>query len=131
MFLSKPKKISEFRFSTRSDAFNYMLEYMIEEQNANPLDAAKKANEFAEIFANNNGIPLKTEPELNGVDKYISMAEKIGNYIESHPKVVEYGVPALTFIFGLFTGKKVEQFEEKEHQPQIDRQQIDFDNIPD
>lgn len=52
------------------------------------------------------GIPLKIEPEPQGVDKYLSMATKIANYIEEHPKVVEYGVPALTFVAGLFTGKK-------------------------
>ena len=70
------------------------------------MEAAQKANEFADIFAKNMGIPLKIEPEPQGVDKYLSMATKIANYIEEHPKVVEYGVPALTFVAGLFTGKK-------------------------
>ena len=96
------------------------------------MEAAKQANEFAEIFATNMGIPIKLEPEPKGVDKYISMAEKIGNYIEQHPKVVEYGIPALTFVAGLFTGKKVEQIEDKhdgQMPPPPANEQIDFDKI--
>ena len=108
MFQSK-KPQTELKFTTRAEAFSYMLMYMTEEKHADPLEAAQKANEFADIFAKNMGIPLKIEPEPQGVDKYLSMATKIANYIEEHPKVVEYGVPALTFVAGLFTGKKVEQ----------------------
>lgn len=120
------------KFSTRSEAFSYMLMYMIEEKHADPLEAAQKANEFADIFAQNMGIPLKQEPELKGVDKYLSMATKIANYIEEHPKVVEYGIPAVTFVAGLFTGKKVEQIADND-EPHSEHQHenIDFDNIPD
>lgn len=102
-------------FSTRSEAFTYMLNYLISEKKMEPMEAAKQANEFAEIFATNMGIPLKVVPEPKGVDKYLSMAEKIGTYIEEHPKVVEYGIPALTFVAGLFTGKKVEQAEDNNY----------------
>lgn len=97
--------------------------------------AAQKANEFADIFARNMGIPLKIEPEPQGVDKYLSMATKIANYIEEHPKVVEYGVPALTFVAGLFTGKKVEQVNDNMYGqrsvPSQPQEEIDFDKIPD
>lgn len=75
-------------FSTRSEAFTYMLNYLISEKKMEPMEAAKQANEFAEIFATNMGIPLKVVPEPKGVDKYLSMAEKIGTYIEEHPKVL-------------------------------------------
>ena len=99
------------------------------------LEAAQKANEFADIFARNMGIPLKIEPEPQGVDKYLSMATKIANYIEEHPKVVEYGVPALTFVAGLFTGKKVEQVNDNMYgqrsAPSQPQEEIDFDKIPD
>ncbi|WP_455659924.1 hypothetical protein [Phocaeicola faecalis] len=124
------KKQPELKFTTRSEAFSYMLMYMTEEKHADPLEAAQRANEFADIFAKNMGIPLKTEPEPQGVDKYLSMATKIADYIEEHPKVVEYGIPALTFVAGLFTGKKVEQSEQSHSTPPI-RESIDFDKIPD
>lgn len=138
MFQSK-KPQTELKFTTRSEAFSYMLMYMTEEKHANPLEAAQKANEFADIFAKNMGIPLKVEPEPQGVDKYLSMATKIANYIEEHPKVVEYGVPALTFVAGLFTGKKVEQSIDQHvgmgtagTEPPSERgEPINFDNIPD
>lgn len=126
------KKQTELKFTTRSEAFSYMLMYMTEEKHADPLEAAKKANEFADIFSQNMGIPLKTEPEPKGVDKYLSMATKIADYIEEHPKVVEYGIPAITFVAGLFAGKKVEQAEQPTFSPPLQQKDnIDFDKIPD
>lgn len=119
---------TELNFSTRSEAFNYMLAYLIDKRGVEPLEAAQKANEFAEIFAVNNNIPVTIEPEPKGIDKYLSMAEKIGNYIETHPKVVEYGIPAITFLAGLFTGKKVEEHQQPQMPPQP-QESIDFDKI--
>lgn len=115
-------------FSSRAEAFAYMLAFQIE-KNVDPMDAAKRANEFADIFAKNMGIPVNIEPEPQGVDKYLSMATKIADYIETHPKVVEYGVPAITFVAGLFTGKKVEQIEQRPEMPP--QEAIDFEKIPD
>lgn len=129
IFSKKPK---ELKFSTRAEAFNYMLSFLVEEKNVPPLDAAKQANEFAEIFATNMGLPLVIEPKKEGIDKYLSMADKIGKYIQENPKVIEYGVPAITFVFGLFTGKKVEQFETKqEEEGTTNVEPIDFEKIPD
>ena len=129
LFQKKPK---ELQFSTRAEAFNYMLSYLVDEKNVDPLEAAKQANEFAEIFAKNMGIPLVVEPEKKGIDKYLSMADKIGKYIQDNPKVIEYGVPMVTFIVGLFTGKKVEQFETKEEtEHAVEHEPIDFESIPD
>lgn len=109
-----------------------MLSYLVDEKNVDPLEAAKQANEFAEIFAKNMGIPLVVEPEKKGIDKYLSMADKIGKYIQENPKVIEYGVPAITFIVGLFTGKKAEQFETREETGHaVEHEPIDFESIPD
>ena len=66
MFQTK-KPQTELKFTTRAEAFSYMLMYMTEEKHAEPLEAAQKANEFADIFARNMGIPLKIEPEPQGV----------------------------------------------------------------
>lgn len=114
IFQKKSKNpLNGMSFKSRSEAFDTMLRYLIEEEDLDPMEAAKKADEFADIFSKNMGIPNKVEPELKGIDKYLSTAEKIGNYIEKHPKVVEYGIPALTFLVGLVTGKKVESIENK------------------
>lgn len=130
MFTKKTQP--ELKFASRSDAFSYMLVYLTEEKHEDPLEAAKKANEFADIFAQNMGIPLKQEPEPKGVDKYLSMATKIANYIEEHPKIVEYGIPAVTFVAGLFTGKKVEQITDSDNHDgnTPPNESIDFENIP-
>ncbi len=136
MFQQKKPQM-ELKFSTRAEAFGYMLMYMTEEKHADPMEAAQKANEFADIFAKNMGIPLKTEPELEGIDKYLDMANKVACYVEEHPKIVEYGIPAATFLAGLFAGKKVEQSEDgnmfSPPPPQVGqspKENLDFDKIP-
>lgn len=116
-------------FTTRADAFSYMLKYLMDEKKMEPMEAAKQANEFAEIFATNMGIPLKTEPEPEGVDKYISIAEKIGNYVDAHPKVVEVGLGLATFVAGLFTGKEEEKVTESTQTTAQPKEKIDFDKL--
>lgn len=102
-------------FSTRSEAFNYALNYLVNSEKEDPITASEKADKFADLVAKNNGLPDRIVPEPKGIDKYISMAEKIGSYLEAHPKVLDYGIPALTFIAGLFTANKVEQHNEEYH----------------
>ena len=68
MFQTKRSQ-QELKFSTRSEAFSYMLMYLVDEKHVEPLEAAQKANEFADIFSKNMGIPLKNEPEPQGVDR--------------------------------------------------------------
>lgn len=126
------KEIPEMKFATRGEAFGYMLSYMIEEKGSDPMEAARKANEFAEIFAINMGIPLKIEPKPEGVDKYLSIAEKIGNYLDTHPKLLDYGIPVATFIAGLITEKKIDtsgggNFQNIQNEP--NKEPINFDKI--
>jgi hypothetical protein len=116
-------------FTTRADAFSYMLKYLMDEKKMEPMEAAKQANEFAEIFATNMGIPIKTEPEPQGVDKYISIAEKIGNYVDAHPKVVEVGLGLATFVAGLFTGKEEEKVTESQQTTAQPKEKRDFDKL--
>lgn len=106
MLFKKPK--IEYKFETRAEAFNYMLKYLMD-SGVEPLDAAKQANEFAEIFATNMGIPINVEPDLKGVDKLIVNVDKIVTYADKHPKVVDFLVGALTLGVGFFTGKKTSE----------------------
>lgn len=114
-------------FSTRAEAFAYMLGYQLNEKKADPMEAAKKANEFADIFAKNMGIPTTVEPPAQGVDKVIKSVDKVMCYCEEHPKVVDYVVGAVTFAAGLITQKKVDS-NQAPPQP-IAQEPIDFDNI--
>ena len=115
MSIFKSDKV-KLEFQTRAEAFNFMLNYLVSDKGMDPLEASERADKFAEIYASNIGVPVQKEPELKGVDKYISIAEKIGSYLEAHPKILDYGIPALTFVAGLFTGKKVEEHEQPEYQ---------------
>lgn len=108
MFGKDNTQISSMAFKSRADAFAYILNYLVNDKKVDPLEAAKKADEFAEVFASNMGLPAKTEPELTGIDKYLAYASKIETYAKEHPKLVEYAIPAATFIVGLFTGKQAD-----------------------
>ena len=133
---SYKKKTFETRFSSRSEAFNAMLAYLIDEKNVSPMEAAKQANEFAEIFATNMGLPTNLEPEKKGFDKAVYYLKESVTVIKENPELVQYGVPFLTFLVGLLTGKKVEGMPDM-NQPQAAQPEqanqppIDFDKIPD
>ena len=89
---------------TRADAFAYMLTAQLDD-GVEPMEAAKRADEFASIFAKNMGLPDQPTPE--GVEKYLQMAEKAADYCDRHPKVVEFVTGALTAAVGIFAGNKL------------------------
>ena len=113
------------QFSTRAQAFSFMLNYLLNEKKLNPLQASEQADKFADIYATNMGLP--NEPPPQGIDKYLSVAEKIGNYLQQNPKVVEYGLGALTFIAGFVTKKEIDQHTEQTPPPPPEP--IDFENL--
>lgn len=124
------RKTFETKFRSREEAFSAMLAYLIEEEKKEPMLAAKEANEFAEIFAVNMGLPTKVEPERKGYEKVMYYVKETTTMIKENPEIVNLLVPAATFIAGLFTGKKVEQNTEQQAQPQQPAQPpIDFDNV--
>ncbi|MEG0560710.1 MAG: hypothetical protein RR513_09385 [Muribaculaceae bacterium] len=123
------KKITEIRtdFTSRADAFAYMLSHLVEDKNTEPMEAAEKADKFADIFAKNLGLPEKIEIPKQGVDKYLSIAEKIGDYFDAHPKIIDIGIPIVTGLFGLFLGKKEQKVED--HDTEKQQEPIDFDKL--
>lgn len=129
---SYKKKSFETNFRSREEAFSAMLAYLIEDEKMQPMEAAKKANEFAEIFAVNMGLPTKTEPEKKGYDKVMYYMKETTTFIKENPQVVEYLIPTVTFIAGLFTGNKTQNTvqQPQEPQPQQPQEPIDFDKIP-
>ena len=126
MALFGKRDVGRLVFGSRAEAFAYMLAYQVEEKHAEPMEAAQKANEFADIYASNMGLPAKIELPKDGVEKYIQMAEKIGSYCEQHPRAIEFLTGAVTFAAGLFTGKTVEQ---TSHVTVIPSEKIDFNEI--
>lgn len=124
---TKKEEARTMTFSTRAEAFAYMLSYQLNEKKADPMEAAKNANEFADIFAKNMGIPTIVEPPPQGVDKVIKSVDKVMCYCEEHPKVVDYLVGAVTFAAGLITQKRVDN--DTAPPPPPRQESIDFDKI--
>ena len=135
LFNYKKKSSFDTRFHSRSEAFNSMLAYLIEEKGLQPMEAAKQANEFAEIFATNMGLPTNVEPERKGFDKAVYYLKETVTVIKENPEITQYGVPILTFLVGLLTGKKVEGAPVESVQQyappteQTQQEHIDFDKI--
>ena len=123
MFGDKKEK-TDLRFASRSEAFAYMLAYQLE-KGKEPMEAAKQANEFADIFATNMGIPTNKEPEPQGVDKYLQGINKVVCYCEEHPKIVDFLTGAATFAIGAIFGKKEEEHSEPPKIEPIDINQLD------
>lgn len=123
------KKTIGTNFRSRSEAFNSMLAYLIEEKKMDPMQAAKEANEFAEIFAVNMGLPTKVDPERKGYDKVMYYVKETVTMVKENPEIVNYLIPAVTFVAGLFTGKKTEQVQENHEEQPVVNEPIDFDNI--
>lgn len=94
------------KMATRADAFAYMLTMRMDGGD-DAMTAVTKANEFAEIFAMNMGLPDKPEPE--GVDKYIGMADKVVRYCSDHPQVVDIVGGAFSALLGVFAAKKIDE----------------------
>lgn len=126
---SYKKKSFETNFRSREEAFSAMLAYLIEEEKKNPMQAAKEANEFAEIFAINMGLPTKIEPERKGYDKIVYYVKETATLVKENPEIVNLLVPTVTFIAGLFTGKKVENNSQPAPQPEEPKEPIDFDKV--
>lgn len=131
---SYKKRSFDTNFKSREEAFSAMLAYLIEEEKKQPMEAAKQANEFAEIFAINMGLPIKIEPEKKGYDKVMYYVKETTNFVKENPQVIEYLVPAVTFIAGLFTGNKASQqnttYQSQDQQSEQPQEPIDFDKIP-
>lgn len=124
MMWGKEKQEQLPAFATRGEAFAYMLQQQLS-AGVEAMAAAKKADEFADIFAKNMQLPEKVEPQPKGIDKVLMSIDKVSVWVDQHPKVVEMIVPTVTFIAGLFTAKAATPAPP----PQIQNEPIDFDKL--
>lgn len=124
MSLFKREEVQVPRFMSRAEAFAFALQNQLS-QGVEPLEAARKADEFASIFATNLSLPERETPRPEGIDKYLTAIDKVSVYIDKHPKLVELAVPVITFVAGLFTAKK----DCAPAPPAPKKKNIDFDNV--
>lgn len=115
-------------FASRAEAFAYMYAWLLDKNN-DPLIAAQKANEFADIYANNMALPNNVQPKAEGIDKYIQMADKISDYCDKHPKVTELLLGAVSFVGGLLVAKTTNNQPHSTPTPSQQYEPIDFENV--
>lgn len=124
MWGKEDKPVQVPAFTTRSEAFAYMLQQQLQ-GGVEAMVAARKADEFADIFAKNMQLPEKVEPQPKGIDKVLMSIDKVSVWVDQHPKVVEMIVPTVTFIAGLFTAKATTPAPPPPQNEPIDFEKID------
>ena len=123
MFNSKPERKTP-TFKNRAEAFNYMFSELYE-NGADPLNAAERANSFADIVATNLGLPNEPEKPQNMVEKTITIVKQVAVVKKEYPEVWDLVVGAIGGLIGAFTGVKAAQQEELEEE----RTPLDFENM--
>jgi hypothetical protein len=114
------------KFSSRADAFAYMLALRLDD-GCDPMEAARQAGEYADIYARNMGLPDRKEAPAEGIDKYIRDLDKITSYCDAHPKMVDLLLGAVSFIGGYLTGNRAAP--PSPPPAHVDEPAIDFDNV--
>lgn len=102
-------------FKSRAEAFDYMFTEMCD-RGADLQDAAKKANDFAEIICKNRSLPDAPEKEKNAIDKCVGYLEQITVIKREHPEIWTLAAGAIGGLIGAFTGGKQALSSEQEQQ---------------
>lgn len=123
MFNSKPDRKTP-TFKSRAEAFNYMFAELYE-NGADPLNAAERANSFADIVATNLGLPQEPEKPQSMVEKTITIVKQVAVVKKEYPEVWDLVAGAIGGLIGAFTGVKASQPEEQEEE----RTPLDFENM--
>lgn len=123
MFSSKSERKTP-TFKSRAEAFNYMFAELYE-NGADPLNAAERANSFADIVATNLGLPAEPEKPQSLVEKTITIVKQVAVVKKDYPEVWDLIVGAIGGVIGAFAGvKATEQVE-----PEEEKQPLDFENM--
>lgn len=111
-------------FKNRAEAFNYMFAELYE-NGADPINAAERANSFADIVATNMCLPSEPEKPKSMVEKGINMVKQVAVIKKEYPEVWDIMVGAIGGVIGAFVGNKSATIEQEE-QKTIP---LDFDNM--
>ena len=95
------------------------------ENGADPLNAAERANSFADIVATTLGLPAEPEKPQSLVEKTITIVKQVAVVKKDYPEVWDLIVGAIGGVIGAFAGvKATEQVE-----PEEEKQPLDFENM--
>ena len=123
MFGSKSERKTP-TFKSRAEAFNYMFAELYE-NGADPLNAAERANSFADIVATNLGLPAEPEKPQSMVEKTITIVKQVAVIKKDYPEVWDLVVGAIGGVIGAVAGVKATEPAEHEEE----RTPLDFDNM--
>ena len=123
MFNSKSERKTP-TFKSRAEAFNYMFAELYE-NGADPLNAAERANSFADIVATNLGLPAEPEKPQSMVEKTITIVKQVAVIKKDYPEVWDLVVGAIGGVIGAVAGVKATEPAEQEEE----RTPLDFENM--
>lgn len=108
-------------FKSRAEAFDYMLTSLCE-KGEDVMEAAKKAEAFAEIVAKNRALPEAPKPFIA---QCMDTLKQVAEVKQQYPAAWEIMSGVLGGVVGVIAGTKV--VEEKEEEQNAEP--IDFDNL--
>ena len=123
MFNSKSERKTP-TFKSRAEAFNYMFAELYE-NGADPLNAAERANSFADIVATNLGLPAEPEKPQSMVEKTITIVKQVAVIKKDYPEVWDLVVGAIGGVIGAVAGVKATEPAEQDEE----RTPLDFENM--
>ena len=123
MFNSKPERKTP-TFKSRAEAFNYMFAELYE-NGADPLNAAERANSFADIVATNLGLPKEPEKPKSIIEQGVNVVKQVVVIKKEYPEVWDLVVGAIGGVIGAFAGTKAALPDD----PDEERESIDFNNL--
>ena len=116
-------KIQVPNFNSRSEAFDYMFTRMCE-KGADLMDAAERANSFADIIAKNKSLPDAPAAPKGVIETGLGYLKEIVVIKNEYPEVWDLAAGAIGGLIGAFAGAKTAQ--EDHHD---DRPPVNFDEI--
>lgn len=107
-------------FKSRAEAFDYMLTSLCE-KGEDVMEAAKKAEAFAEIVAKNRSLP---EVPKNFVGQCMDMLKQVSEVKQQYPDAWEILSGVLGGVVGVIAGSNNTEAEDEQN-----IEPIDFDNL--
>lgn len=111
-------------FNSRAEAFDYMFAEMCD-RGADLSDAAKRADEFADIIAKNRALPAAPEKQKNVVEKCVVFLQQVSVIKKENPEIWNLATGAIGGLIGAFAGAKTVEDDHKDDIPPPP----DFNNI--
>lgn len=113
-------------FKSRAEAFNYMFAELYE-NGADPINAAERANSFADIISSNLGLPVEPEKPKSIIEQGVNVVKQVVVIKKEYPEVWDLVVGAIGGVIGAFAGTKAAG--ENDDVQEVQPTPLDFDNM--